>query len=152
MRHSAFLACGYGRDLHHPVPCLLISSTLVQGMLSIACALLDCPLVLGVDIDPAALAQAQKNIDTFPALPVELLQADVCQLGRQHGQRTQGSGAESPSLADADSFVPFISLPVVDCVIMNPPFGSWQKGADSIFLAGAVQVCIITLQVLFGHS
>lgn len=118
-------------------------------MLSIACALMDCPLVLGVDVDSAALEQARENISSFPGLPVELLQADVSQLGCQH---PTPKSTEQRSLEAVGSSIPFSSFPVVDCVIMNPPFGSWKKGADSIFLAAAVQVATSAVYSLHKRS
>ena len=121
----------------------------LQGMLSVACALLDCPLVLGVDVDSAALKQAGENISSFPGLPVELLQADVCQLGRQN---QKAKSTEHQSMEDEGWPIPFSSCPVVDCVIMNPPFGSWQKGADSTFLAAAVQVPPLSAQHVLEMS
>ena len=110
---------------------------------------LGLPLVLGVDVDSAALKQAGENISSFPGLPVELLQADVCQLGRQN---QKAKSTEHQSMEDEGWPIPFSSCPVVDCVIMNPPFGSWQKGADSTFLAAAVQVPPLSAQHVLEMS
>lgn len=106
-------------------------------MLSIACALLDCPLVIGVDIDRTALSQAQENIDAFEGLPVELLQWDICKLWAPGHLKISES---SPADTACNALAHVSRVPVVDFVIMNPPFGSWQKGADCKFLAAAMKV------------
>jgi predicted RNA methylase len=92
-------------------------------MLGIACALIGCPQVLGVDIDTAALSQAHANVSNFPGLEMDLLQADVC----------------------SSAGLPFRTGSHADIVIMNPPFGSWRKGADCEFLSAAFKVSIRTL-------
>lgn len=86
------------------------------GMLSVGCALLGCPHVVGVDVDADALEAARRNRDAFEGLPIDYVRADVPRLA-QHDARLRG-----------------------DVVVMNPPFGSWRKGADAEFLRAAFQV------------
>jgi len=94
----------------------------VQGILSIACALLGAPYVLGVDLDQDSLAIAVENVADFDELPVELVQADVSNLATL----LCGHGAQGNALCDL--------------VVCNPPFGAWVKGADTAFLAAAFKV------------
>jgi predicted RNA methylase len=119
-------------------------------MLSIACALMDCPLVLGVDIDAGALQQARSNVEAFEGLPVDLLQADVCSVGRaiMQGKREYDDEVtcenDDREAHNDTTNAAAVSLPHADIVIMNPPFGAWRKGADSEFLAVAAQVQLRT--------
>ncbi|KAG2422985.1 hypothetical protein HXX76_015656 [Chlamydomonas incerta] len=91
------------------------------AMLSIGAALLGARHVVGVDIDPDALEVAAENIlevagGEEEGLPVDLVLADVRSLP-----------ATQPLLQ-------------ADTVIMNPPFGTKQKGVDTAFLAAAFAV------------
>ncbi|KAG2489136.1 hypothetical protein HYH03_012362 [Edaphochlamys debaryana] len=91
------------------------------AMLSIGAALLGARHVVGVDVDPEALAQAADNAAQFEdeegrPLPIDLLLADV-----------RGLPGVLPLLR-------------ADTVIMNPPFGTKQKGVDMAFLRAAFSV------------
>ena len=46
------------------------AASIVQGTLAIGAAVLSAQHVLGIDVDPAALATAQANVDDFDELPV----------------------------------------------------------------------------------
>ncbi|KAK9839252.1 hypothetical protein WJX81_004343 [Elliptochloris bilobata] len=86
------------------------------GMLAIGAAALGCPHVLGIDVDADALAAAGANLAAIgDDLPVDLLRCDVAALGAQARLRA-------------------------DTVVMNPPFGTRQRGADLEFLRAAFRV------------
>ena len=87
------------------------------AMLSIGAAILGAAHVIGIDVDVDALEIARANIDEFedPPLPIDLIQSTVQALALQ------------PHL-------------VADTVIMNPPFGTRQKGADMDFLRAAFKI------------
>lgn len=86
------------------------------AMLSIGAAILGAAHVIGVDVDADALEVARENIDEFEDhLPIDLVQSTVQALVLQ------------PRLQ-------------ADTVIMNPPFGTRQKGADMDFLRVAFRV------------
>ena len=80
------------------------------GILAIGAALLGASQVVGVDKDPAALRQAEQNIERS-GVEVHLLRAEVQQLDLK-----------------------------ADTVIMNPPFGAQNRHADRPFLEKAMQV------------
>lgn len=85
-------------------------------MLSIGAAILGACHVIGVDLDTDALEIARENIDEFEdPLPIDLVQSSVQALVLQ--PRFQA-----------------------DTVIMNPPFGTRQKGADMEFLRAAFRI------------
>lgn len=86
------------------------------AMLAIGAACLGAAAVIGVDVDADALEVARQNIDEFDdPLPIDLVQSTVQALALQPRLRA-------------------------DVVIMNPPFGTRQKGADMDFLRVAFRV------------
>lgn len=90
------------------------------GMLSIAAALCGAPFVLGVDIDPSAVATASENAKELGVDGMtQFCLADVA------GGHFLSS--ETPSRK-------------FDTVILNPPFGTKRKGVDMAFLQMAVQI------------
>lgn len=85
------------------------------GRLAIGAALLGSGHVIGVDLDSDALGICQQNINQFDDLPVDLVMCHVTSLqGMTHLQ--------------------------VDTVIMNPPFGTRNKGADLEFLRTGLKI------------
>ncbi|MDW5561966.1 MAG: METTL5 family protein [Methanomassiliicoccus sp.] len=80
------------------------------GILSIGAALLGASTVTGVEVDPAAVADARMNM-AQAGVEVDMLLADV------------GEVALS-----------------ADTVIMNPPFGAQRRNADRPFLEAAVRI------------
>lgn len=87
------------------------------GILALGAALLGACHVVGVDVDPAALAAAAGNATALGLDgAVSLLQCDVLRGGgpplARHGARRG----------------------LFDCVVMNPPFGTRRAGADVAFL------------------
>ncbi len=85
------------------------------GVLACGAALLGASAVTGVDIDPAAIAVARKNAETF-GVSVEFIVADI----------------RSPDLDRA-------SLSC-DTVVMNPPFGAQKAHADRPFVDLALEI------------
>lgn len=153
-----------------------LSHVCVQGMLAIGSALLGAPHVIGVDVDTAALLTALENARQFDGLPVDFIHADVTQLcsadgdsdsqplpvGRQQPgeplaqeessrSRTRGvASAEQPpaSAVHLSRSQETRRQLAADIVVCNPPFGSWNKGADVAFLAAAFRVCTRPLRLL----
>lgn len=107
------------------------------GRLGIGCALLGAPFVLGVDIDPDALAQCAANCqrlrdeDEEECLSaIDLLCADVNddQLWPRFGQTFQ-------------------------VAVMNPPFGTkHNKGIDMVFLKRALDLATEAVYSLHKSS
>lgn len=99
----------------------------LQGMLAIGCALLGAAHVIGIDIDEAALEIAAANAAEFEELPIDFVCADATSFAATmaNAARTGAAGEWRPA----------------DVVVCNPPFGSWNKGADVAFLNAAFQVC-----------
>ncbi|RJS85929.1 methyltransferase domain-containing protein [Candidatus Bathyarchaeota archaeon] len=81
-----------------------------SGILAISAALMGAKRVVAVDIDSNAVRTARLNAETVNA-SIEFIIGDIeCVRG------------------------PF------DTTIMNPPFGSWTKGADIKFLKKAIEI------------
>lgn len=88
------------------------------GILALGAALLGACHVVGVDVDPAALAAAAGNAAALGLDgAVSLLQCDVLR------------GGGGPPLARHGA-----RPGVFDSVVMNPPFGTRRPGADTAFL------------------
>ncbi|CAJ1951721.1 unnamed protein product [Sphenostylis stenocarpa] len=83
------------------------------GTLGVAAALLSAAHVLSIDIDPESLEIASVNAEELE-LDMDFIQSNVLDLGWRG--------------------------PIVDTVIMNPPFGTRKKGADLDFLSVALKV------------
>eukprot|EP00898_Chlorokybus_atmophyticus_P005372 jgi/Chlat1/5836/Chrsp4S06359 len=86
------------------------------GVLGIGALALGAGHVVGVDVDESALELTRANCESFEfedGDDMDLVLADVSRL-------TSGLRAET--------------------VVMNPPFGTRQKGADMIFLGTALQI------------
>ncbi|XP_022663246.1 methyltransferase-like protein 5 isoform X1 [Varroa destructor] len=87
------------------------------GILSVAAGLLGADYVVAVDIDESSLEICKNNIQEFELTKsVALLQTDVSSLSQ-------------------------ILRNPVDTVIMNPPFGTRNKGADLMFVDIASSLC-----------
>ncbi len=80
------------------------------GILTIGAALAGANRVVGVDIDGQAIATAEKNANAL-GVDVEFVVGDI-------------------DCVDGG----------FDAVLMNPPFGSWRRGADIRFLEKAMDV------------
>ncbi|KAI8065226.1 S-adenosyl-L-methionine-dependent methyltransferase [Gongronella butleri] len=86
------------------------------GILSIAANILGAGYNVGFDIDADAVAIAQENCDQFEVdvdFVLTDLSADACALDRFKGK--------------------------LDTIVMNPPFGTKNKGVDMVLLKKAVE-------------
>ncbi|MEM3462113.1 MAG: METTL5 family protein [Candidatus Bathyarchaeia archaeon] len=81
------------------------------GRLSIGAALLGAELVVGVDIDPEAIAVATRNSESVGVRGIQWVISDISAL--------RGT---------------------FDTVIQNPPFGVRRRGADRAFLEKALEL------------
>ncbi len=81
-----------------------------SGILAIAVSLLGASSVVGVDIDDQAIKTAQINAKKMGA-DIDLVAADIGSIRNRF-----------------------------DTTTMNPPFGSWHKGADIRFLQKALDI------------
>lgn len=81
-----------------------------SGVLAISASLMGAKSVVGVDIDREAVKVAKKNAEALDAM----IEFAVC---------------------DIDSIVGHF-----ETTIMNPPFGSWKRGADVMFLEKAIEI------------
>jgi len=95
-----------------------------SGILAIGCSLLGSSHVIGIDVDPIALRDATENIVKLEA-EVELLMSDV-------------------------SYLPFSHK--VDTTVMNPPFGTRNKGIDLVFLKKAIELSKVSVYSLHKSS
>ncbi|KAF3774121.1 Methyltransferase-like protein 5 [Nymphaea thermarum] len=83
------------------------------GTLGVASALLDAENVIGIDVDSLSLETALSNAEDLE-VNIDLIQCDI------HHLEWRG--------------------PVVNTVVMNPPFGTRKKGSDMDFLLKALKV------------
>ncbi|PVD31092.1 hypothetical protein C0Q70_10370 [Pomacea canaliculata] len=102
-----------------------------SGVLSLGCSMLGCSYVLGVDIDPEALAICANNISEFDITNIDLLHCDIRSLvnhpGRLHG--------------------------AFDVVVMNPPFGTKNnQGIDMLFLQAGLALARTSVYSLHKTS
>lgn len=92
--------------------------------------------VLSIDVDPDALAIAKENIESL-----EMEEEVELRLGQIGTTVTSEKGAAP---LPAETIPPFTSATLgdrtFDTVIMNPPFGTFNKGIDMVFLETACQV------------
>jgi len=109
------------------------------AMLGIAAAVMGCSQVIGIDIDPNALSIAQENCEEFEVENIDFIMADIEKL------RLNGSDFHSQN-KNKNKKKPF------DVVVMNPPFGTKNKGADMIFLQKAIELSTTTVYSLHKSS
>ncbi|KAG5547467.1 hypothetical protein RHGRI_013232 [Rhododendron griersonianum] len=83
------------------------------GTLGLAASLLDAEYVVGLDIDAQSIEIATANAEDLE-LEMDFVQCDLRNLGWRG--------------------------PIVDTVVMNPPFGTRKKGADMDFLCAALKI------------
>ncbi|GAA5892548.1 hypothetical protein JCM6882_005644 [Rhodosporidiobolus microsporus] len=100
------------------------------AILSIASVMMGADSVVSVDVDPDALAIAKENVASVEMEEhISFIHAEIAPVGTQ------------PASEDIPVFNPATMLDhKVDTVVMNPPFGSWKKGIDMVFLEIACQV------------
>ncbi|MEM1507692.1 MAG: METTL5 family protein [Candidatus Bathyarchaeia archaeon] len=88
-----------------------------SGILAIAASLLGAEMVVGVDIDKDSIMAAVRNAEKVGA-KVDFIVGDIdCVVGRFH------------------------------TTLMNPPFGSWRKGADVNFLKKALEISDVVYSI-----
>ncbi|MEM3646279.1 MAG: METTL5 family protein [Candidatus Bathyarchaeia archaeon] len=88
-----------------------------SGILAIAASLLGAEMVVGVDIDKDSIMAAVRNAEKVGA-KVDFIVGDInCVVGRFH------------------------------TTLMNPPFGSWRKGADINFLKKALEISDVVYSI-----
>ena len=104
-----FLAASHG-DIDDRTVLDLGSGT---GILACGAALLGASEVMGVEVDPGAIAVAQTNADRL-GVAIEWVEEDVRDLPQQVRSR------------------------VFDTVVMNPPFGAQARHADRPFVDAAL--------------
>jgi putative methylase len=95
-------------------------------------------------VDPDALAIAKENIESLEMEEeITLLNArighsiDVPSEGKSHEKSVTRDSADSGSLA---LFSPDELTRRIDTCVTNPPFGTWNKGIDMVFLEEACKV------------
>ncbi|BGO93068.1 hypothetical protein NBRC10512_003253 [Rhodotorula toruloides] len=99
------------------------------AILSIASVMMGAGSVTAVDIDPDALVVARENIASVEMEEhVEFIHAEIAPAGSK------------PTSEDVPVFDPKALGKKFDTVVMNPPFGSWKKGIDMVFLETACQL------------
>lgn len=87
--------------------------------------------VTSVDIDPDALGVARQNIESVE------MEDEITLL---HAKISNNLADLSTSEGDAVALFDYTKLEQeIDTVVMNPPFGSWVKGIDMVFLEVAAQ-------------
>ncbi|XP_003744355.1 methyltransferase-like protein 5 [Galendromus occidentalis] len=86
------------------------------GILSIGASILGASQVVAIDIDSGPLEIFQSNLEEFEVTNISMLQASVSHLSSMMRMKA-------------------------DTVIMNPPFGTRNKGADLMFLEIASSLC-----------
>ncbi|GAA6058569.1 hypothetical protein JCM10212_007008 [Sporobolomyces blumeae] len=104
------------------------------AVLSVACVLMGAESVTSVDLDPDALAIARENIDSLEMDEhISLIHAEIAPKGARPS--TEGVKVFDPHevFGDDEDERP-------DTVVMNPPFGTWNKGIDAVFLEMGCQV------------
>ncbi|ORY85396.1 S-adenosyl-L-methionine-dependent methyltransferase [Leucosporidium creatinivorum] len=117
------------------------------AVLSIASVMMGASSVLSVDMDPDALAIARENVASVE------MEDEVSFLHRQIA-----ASAETATSKEVDLFTPHAPELTeeieeenedgevekrsrkIDTVVMNPPFGSWNKGIDMVFLETACEI------------
>ncbi|GAA5872620.1 hypothetical protein JCM16303_004584 [Sporobolomyces ruberrimus] len=107
------------------------------AVLSIACVMMGAESVTSVDMDPDALAIAKENVEEVEMEEhIRFIHAEI-------GSRPKGNASTTPtSKPPGEGGVPIFDPTSIleeeeqrpDTVVMNPPFGTWNKGIDAVFL------------------
>ncbi|GAA5983290.1 hypothetical protein JCM11641_002251 [Rhodosporidiobolus odoratus] len=100
------------------------------AVLSIASVMMGADSVVSVDVDPDALELARENVESVEMEEhISFVHAEIASAGSK------------PLKEDIPVFDPTSMLEQkVDTVVMNPPFGSWTKGIDMVFLEVACKL------------
>ncbi|GAA6035378.1 hypothetical protein JCM8097_008844 [Rhodosporidiobolus ruineniae] len=100
------------------------------AILSIASVMMGANSVVSVDLDPDALEIARANVESVEMDEhISFVHAEIAPAG------------SPPSVEGVPVFDPkaMVDHPI-DTVVMNPPFGSWKKGIDMVFLELACSI------------
>ncbi|GJN91812.1 hypothetical protein Rhopal_004835-T1 [Rhodotorula paludigena] len=99
------------------------------AILSIASVMMGADSVQSVDVDPEALEIARENVASVEMEEhIDFVHAEIAPVG------------STPSNEDIPVLDPKALRRTFDTVVMNPPFGSWTKGIDMVFLEVACQL------------
>ena len=105
-----------------------------------------CSSVLAVDVDPDALTIAKENIEALE------MEDEITFLNARIGPTSDAASLTGSSKdkgptsrsVEADSSLPTFSADQlerkIDTCVTNPPFGTWNKGIDMVFLEEACKV------------
>ena len=113
------------------------------GCLGLGAALLGASHVVGVDICRPALEVALKNKASLELGNVDFIQADVLTLAESGLLSSYNQQIETTPSSSSSSPEQLIVRPLVkvfDIAIINPPFGTKQKGVDMQFLRQGLQL------------
>ncbi|GAA6005575.1 hypothetical protein JCM10207_005255 [Rhodosporidiobolus poonsookiae] len=100
------------------------------AILSIASVMEGADSVISVDVDPDALEIAKGNVASVEMEEhISFIHAEIAPLQSQPTNEV-GVPVFDPSMLDHE----------IDTVVMNPPFGSWKKGIDMVFLEVACRI------------
>eukprot|EP00455_Lapot_gusevi_P043235 TRINITY_DN522_c0_g1_i1.p1 TRINITY_DN522_c0_g1~~TRINITY_DN522_c0_g1_i1.p1 ORF type:complete len:254 (+),score=32.59 TRINITY_DN522_c0_g1_i1:127-888(+) len=125
------------------------------GNLLLASALMGASYCIGFELDEDAMGIARENFSEYELdTHVEFVRADVTQLvavgqfseddsssdsKSSENSESQSSAENSESKSSAENFISRWR-PLIDTIIMNPPFGTKVQGVDMIFLQVACQM------------
>ncbi|KAK4054760.1 hypothetical protein OIV83_000684 [Microbotryomycetes sp. JL201] len=131
------------------------------AVLSAACVMMGASSVLGIDADKDALEIAKQNVDSLEMQDeVTLSNALIGNVEPAASISANKSRAESSDQEVDMTGVPRVTPDMihelaqgqVDTVVMNPPFGTWNKGIDMVFLEMACQVATTAVYSLNKKS
>jgi len=112
------------------------------GILGLGASLLGSSYTIGIDVDQKALNIAQQNSQDLD-LQVEFILADMRHFVTPHElQKILKVPTKGVSSFGRN----------IDTVIMNPPFGTKNKGIDLIFLSKAIQIANCSVYSLHKTS
>lgn len=98
-----------------------------------------------MDVDPDALAVAKENLESLEMEDeVTLLNARIGTSADASTSVSSGSQGATNDSAQSDSLPLFSADKLsrkIDTCVTNPPFGTWNKGIDMVFLEEACKVC-----------
>ncbi|KAF9917946.1 Methyltransferase-like protein 5 [Lobosporangium transversale] len=100
------------------------------GILSIAAAMMGSAYNVGFDIDPDAIAIALRNCEEFE-IEMDFILADL-------SESAVLPSSSGNSTSSHDSFT--MMKGKLDTILMNPPFGTREKGIDMVFLKRGIDL------------
>ncbi|GAA5862846.1 hypothetical protein JCM8547_006568 [Rhodosporidiobolus lusitaniae] len=100
------------------------------AVLGVASVMMGADSVVSVDVDPDALEIAKQNVKLVE------MEEHITFVHAEIGPKGGKPLAEGVPLFDPETMLDR----KVDTVVMNPPFGSWRKGIDMVFLEVACSI------------